>query len=609
MLNFAEGALVADLSTLSTEDLIALKGGDLSKVSTAGLQALKGLQSGPSAAERIATDPTSTGTRATAGATPAELIAGSAPGRFLLESARGLLELGSHLGLPGGESAQQTGELIKRGRAAYGDTGLDIAGIAGQVASPAVLGAAKLIPAGAKLLPRALGSMAVGATAGATTPTADKGDFWKEKGMQTGTGAALGAALPPAGALAKGLFSTGYRAFEPMLPGGAEAILGRYRDKLLGPAKEKVAQALMDAKELVPGSLPTAGEAIAGIPGATGLAAHQKIVSKTPPAAAGFVTREQEQEAARAAALGGVAKTPAELAAAEAARAGEAATNYGKAFAETTRADPTLAKLAEDPFFKEALPEAIKIAASKGINAKDNLTQFLHYVKEGLDTQLGATAKTPLSREGQRAVQDVKARLNAWMDEKNPAYGYARRRFADLSRPINEMQVGQALQEKLTAPLGASERAASFASTIRSPESLIKSEVGGPTRKLEDLLTPEQFGAIQGVGSDLGRKAQFERLARGTNLSGADMTPESLLPNLLYRPAMATNWVAKRMGHDLMDKINTVAGRQYLNPQELAASLMDKPISVRKRLIDELLQRTGYPIVSGGPSAAVAQQY
>jgi len=610
MLNSPDGRpLVADLSTLSTEDLLALKGGDLSKVSTAGLQALKGLQSGPSAAERVATDPISTGARATAGATPAELIAGSAPGRFLLEPARGLLELGSHVGLPGGESAKATGELIGRGREAYGDKGLDIAGIAGQVASPAVLKAGKLIPAGASLLQKAVGSAATGAVAGATTPTADKGDFWKEKGMQTGTGAALGAALPPAGALAKGLFSTVYKAFEPIIPGGPEAILGRFQDKLLGSAKQKVAQALASARELVPGSRPTAGEAVAGIPEASALAAHQRAVSTAPAVSGQFVARAGEQEGARAAAIGDIAKTSADLAAAEAARAGEAATNYGKAFVETTKADPTLAKLAEDPFFKRAIPDAIDLAASKGINAKDNLTQFLHYVKVGLDKQLSRTGDTALASTEKEAVQGVKAKLTAWMDEKNPAYATARARFSEMSKPINQMEIGQGLQDKLAAPLGASERAASFASAVRSPESLIKSEVGGPSRSLADILTPQQLGAVNAVGSDLGRKAQFERLARGTNLGGTGMQPENLLPNLLSRPAMVANYVAKKLGHNLEDRVTTLAGRQYLNPQELAAALADKPISVRKRLIDELLQRTGYPIVSGAPAAAVAQQY
>jgi len=171
------------------------------------------------------------------------------------------------------------------------------------------------------------------------------------------------------------------------------------------------------------------------------------------------------------------------------------------------------------------------------------------------------------------------------------------------------MEVGRGLQEKLAAPLGTQERAAQFASAVRSPESLIKSEVGGPALKLEDILTPEQLRAINAVGSDLGRKAQFERLARGTSLGGAGMQPENLLPNLLSRPAMIANYIARKLGHNLEDRVTAIAGRQYLNPAELAASLADKPLSVQKRMVDELLARTGYPIVSGAPAAGIAQQY
>jgi len=607
--------VAADLSALSTEDLVALKAGDLTKVSTAGLQALKDAR--PSAVERVATDPITQEAQKAQSYTPAELIAGSAPGRFLLEPARGLLELGSHFGLPGGESAQQTGELIKRGREAYGDTGADIAGIAGQVASPAVLKVGKLVPAAAGLLQRMAGSGATGAAAGALTPTAGKGDFWTEKAEQTGTGLGLGLAFPPAGALLKGLGHTIYRAFEPIIPGGPEAILNRFQTKLLGPAKEKVAQALAAARELVPGSSPTAGEAVSAIPEASALAAHQQAVKGSPVVSGVFVGREGEQAAARAAALEGIAKPAGtDIGVATTGRANVAGFNYGRAFDETVKANPTLAKLAEDPYFKKAIPDAIDLAASKGINAKEDLTQFLHYVKVGLDKQLTRTGDTALASTEKQAVQDVKSKLTAWMDEKNPAYQTARERFASMSRPINQMEVGRGLQEKLNTALGEAggghiERAGAYASALRSPETLIKAEVGGPARTLADILTPQQLEAVNAVGSDLGRRAQFERLARGTNLSATGgMQPENILPNLLSRPAMIANYLSRKvLGHNLEDRVTAIAGRHYLNPQELAASLTNKPISTRKRLVDELLARTGYPIVSGAPAAAVAQQY
>jgi hypothetical protein len=598
---------VADLSALSMEDLVALKSGDLSKVSTAGLQALRGTQ--PSAAERVANDPITRGAQDVANVSPAALIAGSAPGRFLLQPARGLMELGSHLGLPGGESQRATEALINEGRAAYDNKGMDIAGIAGQVASPAVLKAAKLAPAivqGAKLLPRMAQSAIVGATAGATTPTAEKGDFWTEKGMQTGGGAALGGALPAGGAFLRGLLGSAYKAVEPILPWGPSDILNRFQTGLLGPARDKVVAALEAAREIVPGSKPTAGEAIASLPEATGLAAHQRIVSKSPVAAPGFAVRTQEQEAARAAALGDVAKTPADVTAAENARAAVAAKNYGEAFKQATVADPALAKLAENPYFKDAMPDAIKLAQANGINAKDNLTQFLHYVKVGLDKQLTRTGDTALAETEKQSVQSVKGKLVEWLAKKNPAYETARQDFSKMSEPINTMQVAQHLQDKLAAPLAPIERASAFGQAVRDAPGTVARATG--YEGAQTLPEPVAKVATALMG-DLGRRAQFERLARGTNLSGSGMTPESPLPNLLSRPAMAANWVARKLGHNLEDKVNAVAGQQYLNPAQLAATLKDVPPSARQRVVEALMQHLGLPIVAGAPSAAMAQQF
>lgn len=560
-----------------------------------------------SAAAQIASDPITTQAKATLNATPAELIAGSAPGRFLLEPALGLLELGQHI-LPGGEKAgpgiQATRDLIKSGRAAYGDTGADIAGIAGQVASPAVLGAAKLIPAGAKLLPRIAGNAAVGATAGATTPTEGTGDFVKEKALQTGTGAAFGGALPAAGSLVRGLGKTIYSAFEPIIPGGPEAILNRFQTGLLGPAKEKVIAALQSARELVPGSKPTAGEAVASLPEATNLAAHQKVVATTPPAAPGFAVRAQEQEAARAGALEKVSGTPEKLTAAEGARSAQAASDYEAAFAETVKRDKELGSLMKDPFFKAALPAARDLAKSKGITAKEDLTQFLDYVKVGLDKQLSRTGDTALAGKEKEAVQSVKNRLLTWMDEKNPAYAAARENFAAASRPINQMQAGQYLGQKLQSPVGHVERAGIFAQAVRDAEGTMEKSTGfsGPM--------PEPLKKVaDAIAGDLSRKAQYERLARGSNVGNPSVS-ESPLPNLLSRPAMIANFVARNVfRHNLEDNINKVAGRQYLDPQALAASLMDKPLSQRKAIIDALMSQVGSPIVVGGPSAAVAQHY
>lgn len=606
---------MADLSGLSTEDLLALKGGDLSKVSTAGLVALKGLQPpARSAAERVANDSITKGAQEVIGTTPAELIAGSAPGRFAQGAAApflGLAQLAAHVA-GGGETMD---EVIKRaeeqkraGMKAYDTEGVDVAGLAGNVLSPLPLKVAGMLPKAATLPGKMATGAATGAVYGGTTPVEKPEEgFAKEKAIQTGAGATLGAALPPAGSLVRGLGRTIYSAVEPIVPGGPEAILGRFHEKVLGPAKDKVVAALESARQLVPGSAPTAGEAVADLPGAVNLAAHQRLVAKSEAAAPGFVQRGAEQEGARMGALGEVAGTPEALKAAEGARAAEAGKNYEAAFAEVTKRDKELAGIMKDPYVKKALPDARDLAKSKGITAKDDLTQFLHYVKVGLDKQLDRTGEGALANTEKEAVRGVKEKLLSWMDEKNPAYAEARTAFAAASRPISQMRVGQALQDRLQAPLGASERAASYASSLRDPAALIRET--GSVKPLEEVLTPDQLGKVQSVGADLTRKAMYDRLSRGSNVSSPDEA-HSLLPNLLSRPAMAANWIARNVfRHDLESNVNKVAGEQYLDPAKLAAALKDKPISERQKIVEELMSRYAQPAVVGAPTVGFAKQF
>ena len=82
-------------------------------------------------------------------------------------------------------------------RAAGGEDGIDWARIAGNVVSPANLAIATRLPAAATLAGRVGVGAAGGATSAALAPVAS-GDFWSEKGMQTGMGALSGGAVPMA---------------------------------------------------------------------------------------------------------------------------------------------------------------------------------------------------------------------------------------------------------------------------------------------------------------------------------------------------------------------------------------------------------------------------
>lgn len=600
------------------------------------------------AVKQVAEDPITRGAQAVAGASPEALIAGSQPTRFALGAAApvlGAAQIGERA--YGGDAVSKVIQAIEKlkteGMQAYGKEGTDWTGIAGSALSPVPLGAAKALPKAAGFLDRVKQGVTYGAGAGASMPVTNPEDpFWTTKAEQGGTGAALGTLFPVAGALARGaggIAKGAYHAVEPIFEGGREAILRRYQEGLLGDSKSAVVDALVNATtkqrtlptgqvepsiwgaaktagELVPGSVPTAGEAVAGVPGATGLAAHQAVIAKTPGVSGEFVARGQAQEGARQAALKDIAGTPAELAGAEAARRAAAVSNYNTAYANQIKADPTLLELSHNPYFKDALPDAIKLAEAKGITPKDDLTQFLHYVKLSLDKTLSKTGDSALSSTEKATVAGVKDDLVNWMVKKNPDYGTARSEFAAASIPINQMQVGQTLLDKLVAPLSGKERAASFAQAVRDAPRTIKSSTGSSIfDSLDQILSPRQMQSVEGVSADLARKASYEDLARGTNLGGGtDITGGVTgmhLPNLLSRPAMIANYLMRRLGQGADEKINVLAGKQYLDPKLLAESLKDAPPSVANRVIDALMKAAGYPRLGlpatiGLPTAAAA---
>jgi len=90
--------------------------------------------------------------------------------------------------------------------------------------------------------------------------------------------------------------------------------------------------------------------------------------------------------------------------------------------------------------------------------------------------------------------------------------------YADKSRSINQMQVGQFLEGKLTAPMaeqgaGVPQRAAMYAQAMRDAPGTIKRSTGNARYDdLGQILDPSQVAVAEGVAKDLGRSAENARL-------------------------------------------------------------------------------------------------
>lgn len=226
---------MADLSKLSTEDLLALKSGDLSKVSTQGLMILKG-QTAPEKQTLYTEDtiydpmggiisspaygPETTGwtdisrkVLTGAAALPVSTAMGVAKGSGAIGIPQALSKLtggkyGDELANAVGQiekgMEQQGGEYLQKGANIVGQAAPFVMG--GMQGSPLAtditsktMGLAQKIPALPSYAKNVIGGTGVGALAGLTAPeapTANLSDYLREKAIGTGVSAATGGAIP-----------------------------------------------------------------------------------------------------------------------------------------------------------------------------------------------------------------------------------------------------------------------------------------------------------------------------------------------------------------------------------------------------------------------------
>ena len=377
-----------------------------------------------------------------------------------------------------------------------------------------------------------------------------------------------------------------------------------YLEATEGRAADVVRELQRPLLEMVPGSKPTAAQAASplGLTKFSALGASAEKVLSTE-----YAARAGEQSAARANAMRGVAKTPDDITAAIAAR--EAATSplYNQAEARKFAADPTLMQLADDPYIKQALPDAARLSKSQGATFDNNPTLYIHNVKISLDKMLSRTGETALARGERAQVMAVKDRLVGWLEKNAPEYGQARKTFAAKSKPINQMQVGQYLEGKLTAPLGVGEqRAGVFATAVKDAAGTIKRATTGEARfkALTDVLTPDQVRVVESIRDDLARAAETKIQAQ----KGTPTAPKvdqlasaggrgARLPNLMSRITSVANDIMSRVVGNIDSKLAIQLATEMLDPQAAAAA-------IEKAMAAEGRARTVGKVAATGARAA-----
>lgn len=480
----------------------------------------------------------------------------------------GLLQLGANLfGSP--EQAAYINERIahqeqakQQGMREAGTEGVDWYGLAGSMlpATGTASLVTKALPAATSLLGKAGVGAATGGAIAATTPvTETEGGYAPAKAAQVGTGVAVGGAVPPVVAGARALGRGIKRVGQMVVPGGEKAILTDFQREITGPAERgAVVDALSKAKTYIkpkapapgaqgptlPGSRPTAAEALAQTPGGSPLQAHQAITAKTPGGvSAQFGKRVQEQTAARAAAVAerSAATKPMREAALQAANAQGG-----------IPAGPLVQNIDD-------------LAGQPGIRATDVATKVLGDVKEKLARLAGESGKIDaqdlytVRKELGNTIQKYAKETQTW----------DKRMTAGLERDIQKR-----IDDAIEGAGGTGWRAylAEFAQRSKALE------------------------------ADLARKKASLKPLQRTDLRGGVQTADDMrpmLPNLLSRPMMAANFVMRQLGLNVEPRLDAEAARRYLNPQYLAEVLKDAPPSVRQQVVNSIMERANVPLTVG----------
>ncbi len=439
------------------------------------------------------------------------------------------------------------------------------------------------------------GAAGVGAGLGFLQPSASTGE--------TVANTAIGGALSPAALLAgRGLASlwrAGKATVEPFFKGGQDRIAARTLQAFAGGSDEaaRAAQSIDDAlaQPMLKGVEPTTAELAQN----AGIAQFERSLRNNPEMLNALAERMQGNRTAMVSALDDIAGTPQMQEAATAVRSAATKPLYEAADSMTVHADDQLNRLLTRPSMKAAwdraanlareageeldvqsasMPDWLKAAVSRAKqtaaqggtlsasqrrlqrvmgdpaqmrapagkaaeSASGMPTSFtgrtLHYLKMAMDDLADNPQVSGIGANEANAIRSTRTSLLEWMEKKLPTYGMGRKLYTALSKPINRMEIGRALRDKLQpalADFGATTRTRGemYASALREGDDFAARTLGRGSADLSEIMTPRQMEKLKMIGEQLARRVNADELGRaaGSNTS-QNLLGQNLMRQLL----------------------------------------------------------------------------
>ena len=518
--------------------------------------------------------------------------------KLLAGAGKAFSDTGKGLGqLVGLVDRQDIDESNKRDAPLMGTTSGTIGNFAGNIAAllPTVA-----IPVAATLRGAAL----IGAAQGAAQPVGTEDSRLKNSAL----GAAAGAGGIAIGRGLSGLYQGGKALIEPFSQGGRERIAGRVIQRFADdPAKVAAAK----GGQSITGATPTIAEETAD----AGMARLQDAMRSVDPQIAGRIdARLADNNAARVNALESLAGNDATRLAATQARTDATKDLYSQATKANYTVDSKLQDLLNRPAVKQAMDRAQSLAKNSGRTSTFEVTphtpfagvgglsggeskqitgQSLQDLKMAMDEMLTDPSSGFTGKAG-NTIKDLRGQIIDWMEKANPEFKAARTGFAEASKPLNQMDIGQLLLNKgasNTSDLAGNVRLMpnKLTGMMKDENALIQAATGrkGVGNSLSDVLTPDQLNMVKSLVGEVDRTGAVSRAGNGPGSATAQrMASQNVLSRLVGPTGLPSSWAESAIANTVVGKpLNLLYGgvAEPKIQQALADAVLD-PVKAAKFL-------------------------
>jgi len=177
-----------------------------------------------------------------------------------------------------------------------------------------------------------------------------------------------------------------------------------------------------------------------------------------------------------------------------------------------------------------------------------------------------------IPQQAAKAIGSAKQFIDASLNKSSDGlWGKYLTSYADYSKKLNRMEVGDYLSKSLNTPLG-KETAGEFAAAVENAAGTIKKSTGIPRfEKLSDVLTSKEVASVNNVLADLKRDSKAKELARkvgALDIGGPEILKEA--PQLLNRTYTVMKAAVEYLQRGNADAYNKQMAELMMNPGALA---------------------------------------